>query len=341
MTTFVFDFFNLYIPKGKKYMHKEMGIKIFPLKLAEHFESDRKNISSQYRYGGWKTAKCYIKSNNEKDAIKLATWLEFLYSFAQNRSVFFLRWYKYKDGEKYYSSQSKFIEHKENRFSDLVFGTLLGNARYTREINLFIDTALEILNKSDENKQKEILTTVHAYLSSQSKMPAELKFLIAWISLEKLANSHYNIKYKSSGQLFEKKERKEIIKTIEETLHSIICIEETLDSIMCEQRKKYNILTRNMKKKFLYEHDTHGKVSIYLDSLDLGFDRKELKSSIDKLIGIRIDLVHDLNSAELLKKPYINILNTINEQVILRLLGIDKSLEKQFLLHQFREPKKE
>lgn len=329
MTTFVFDFFNLYIPEGKKYLNKEKGIKIIPLKLAELFENDRKHIFSKYRYGGWKTAKCYIKSNNENDAIELATWLEFLYSFAQNRSVFFLKWYKYKDGEKYSSSQSKFIEQKENRFSELIAGTLLGNARYTKEINLFIDTSLETLSKSNENTQKEILTAVHAYLSSQSEMPAELRFLISWISLEKLANSHYNI-YKSRSQLFEKDERKKIIKSLEETLDSII-----------GEQTKYNIVKRNLNKKFIYEHDTHGKVSIYLDSLDLGFLRSELKSSLNNLIGIRIDLVHDLNSAKLLKKPWIHILNTINEQVILRLLGIDKSFEKQFILHQFREPKKE
>jgi hypothetical protein len=117
-------------------------------------------------------------------------------------------------------------------------------------------------------------------------------------------------------------------------------VEETLESIICEQ-KKYNIVKRNLNKKFIYEHDTHGKVSIYLDSLDLGFLRSELKSSLNNLIGIRIDLVHDLNSSKLLKGPWIHILNTINEQVIFRLLGIDKSLEKQFVLHQFREPKKE
>ena len=330
MATFVFDFFNLYIPEGKEYVNEEKGVRITPLKLAEDFENNRKDLFSKYRYGGWKTAKCYIKSNNEKDAIELATWLEFLYSFAQNRSIFFLNWYKYTEGEKYSSSKSKFIENKENRFSDIIFGTLLGNARYTREINLFIDTAIETLSKSDENIQKEILTAVHAYLSSQSEMPAELKFLIAWISLEKLATSHYKINYKSKSQLFEKNERKDIIKSIEKTLHSII-----------SEQKKYNIVKRNLNKKFLYEHDTHGKVSIYLDSLDLGFHRKDLKSSINKLIGIRIDLVHDLNSAKLLKKPWIHILNTINEQVILRLLGIDKTLEKQFVLNQFSEPKKE
>lgn len=45
--TYVFDFYNLYIPKGKKYENKELGIKIIPLKFAEEFES---KLLGNYRW---------------------------------------------------------------------------------------------------------------------------------------------------------------------------------------------------------------------------------------------------------------------------------------------------
>ena len=35
--TYVFDFYNLYIPKGKPYKNEELGIRITPLKFAEEF----------------------------------------------------------------------------------------------------------------------------------------------------------------------------------------------------------------------------------------------------------------------------------------------------------------
>ncbi len=52
--TYVFDFYNLYIPKGKKYIDDEEGIKIFPLKLDEDFEKNRKQISNIFSENGWK-----------------------------------------------------------------------------------------------------------------------------------------------------------------------------------------------------------------------------------------------------------------------------------------------
>ena len=94
--TFVFNFYNLYIPKGRPYINKELGIKVFPLKLAEDFEKNRRSSTSPFYRNGWKTAKCHIKAQEEDDARKYASWLEFLYSFAQSRSVFFLRCYLYK-----------------------------------------------------------------------------------------------------------------------------------------------------------------------------------------------------------------------------------------------------
>jgi len=350
MTTYVFDFYNLYIPKGNKYINKILGIKIFPLKLAEDFEKNRTSLFNKYRYGGWKTARCHIKSNSEEEAKQIATWLEFIYSFAQNRNVFFLRWYKYKQGSKHYFSTTKFIRHRENRFPDLIDCTLQ-NGRYIllpirvtsieealergpfydKDISLFIDTSLETLRNSNKSKQGDIIGTIDGYIISNSDIVLELRFLISWISIEKLAKSHYNAYYKSKNKgLFEKDDIERIKKALQETLESII-----------SDHERIGFMKRSISRAFLYEHDTRQKVSFYLDSLDLGFNSTELNELLEGLNDVRNDLVHDLDS-NLLKKNrhYYSQLNKILEQIILRLLGINKSLEKEFLIKQFEKPTK-
>ncbi|MBU4349166.1 hypothetical protein KJ599_02465, partial [bacterium] len=173
-------------------MNAEKGIRITPLRIAERFEKERKNLSSQFRYGGFKTAKCYIKANNEEEAKKIANWLEMIYSFAQSRSVYFSEWYSYKKGGKYISSEPKQIEPIENRFSELVSGTRIGRISFKKDISLFVNTALDTLKKSEQQKQDEIMIIIYAYMISKSQMVNELKFLIGWIALEKLANEKYN-----------------------------------------------------------------------------------------------------------------------------------------------------
>jgi len=46
--TFVFDFYNLYIPKGTKYVNNKLGIRIIPLRLAEEFEKNRTSLSKPH-----------------------------------------------------------------------------------------------------------------------------------------------------------------------------------------------------------------------------------------------------------------------------------------------------
>jgi len=321
---FVFDFYNLYIPKGKEYLNKKEGIRIKRLKLAEEFENNRKKLSSKYSRHAWRTAKCYITSSSEKDAKAKAMLLEHLYSFAQNRAVFFVGWYEYKKGSKYFSAESKFIETRENRFSELIHGVHTGGAIYTRDISLFIDTAIQSIMKMKKHKMEEILTSIHSYNISKSDMVNEMQFLLCWILLEKLANSNYNI-YKSKNKLFSKDELKNIKEELQKTLNEILKNDKRLFSI----RKS---VTRN----FLYEHSTYEKMMRYLKSLNLGFNEDKLKSKIRVLLGIRGKLVHNLHSEALINKiQNLFYLQKITEKVLLRNLGIDEELEKKFIIQQY------
>lgn len=437
MTTYVFDFYNLYIPKGMKYINNNLGIKIFPLKLAEEFEKNRESPFSQYSFGGWKTARCHIKSNSEDEAKQIALWLEFIYSFAQNRNVYFLKWYKYKKGSNYYLSQSKFIQQRENRFPDLIHCPLLNGRRiplplpirvtsieealgkvpfYNRDISLFVNTSLKTLRDSDKSKQGEIIGAIHGYIISNSKNIMELKYLMAWMVIEQLADSYYKNVYKSKNKLFDKDEIKIIKASLENKLESILGGEylfswdeipgndsvslieiltqkfgigwvktakiEKIDddkTIKVSTDKNYLSLKLNDKKteinleiddvrtdelvvkkeygrlniygrdkrlikksinwNFLNEYNTFQKVSLYLESLDLGFDNEELKTLLPNLYKVRNRLVHSLKYDKK-NRIYYSQLNKIVEQVIFRLLGIDKRLEKKFKINQFDKPTK-
>jgi len=327
--TYVFDFYNLYIPRGKQYKNDGLGIRIAPLKFAEEFEKHRRSFSKLYHSGGWKTAKCFIKAENEEDAKRLASWIEFLYSFAQSRSVFFLGWYKYKKGKKYSSFQAKFVIPRENRFSELVSGVSTRGAFFTRDIAIFIDASLKTLSESKEGKLKNILTAIHSYELSRSETVWELRFLICWIVLEKLANIHYD-KLKSKSQLFSKIEKRAIKNSLAKTL------DENL-----EHDRRLPFLKRSLTRNFLYEHDTFEKVRVYLESLNLGFENKKLNALLKNLVKIRVGLVHRLDSALLEREPQLLFdLQKIMENVIFRLLGVSKQMQSKLLLHQYNRGNK-
>ena len=309
--TYIFDFCNLYIPKGQKYVNKEMGILIEPLKIAEEFEKNRRKVSSKYNTRDWHTAKCHIKADNEDDAVEIARGLELLYSFAQNRSVSI-------------ATYPRILEVTHNKYKDLIYATVKGR-RYNRDISPFIDVAIKNLIESNDKKKLEITTVIHAYLISNTAIVMELKFLILWTALEKLSNSHYN-PTNSKSKLFDKKE----IKTIKKRLNSFLWL---YSLIMRDNRLK--IIGHNIQKTYLFNHDTEYKVFSYLKSLDLGFDEKEIKKLLEKLMRIRGHLVHDLDSKLLREKhEYYQSLQKIMENVILRLLGVDNSLQEQFIIYQ-------
>ena len=201
--TYVFDFYNLYIPKKMKY--EKLEIKIAPLKIAKEFKTNRTKLANPHYNKDWKTAKCLIRAKTEKEAVKVASWLEFLYSFAQRRSVFFLSWYKYKNGKRYSSYQSKFIQPTENGSSVLVSGVRTKNIFFTKDISLFINIALKKLSEAKEEERNRILVLLHALATSNSQMSFELKFLICWFALEKLANAYYS-SYKSKNKMLTKNE---------------------------------------------------------------------------------------------------------------------------------------
>jgi hypothetical protein len=322
--TYVFDFYNLYIERGNKYSNDELKIRIIPLKLAEEFEKHRRSNSKPYHYGGWKTAKCYIEAEDEEKAKKLAIWLEFLFSFAQNRSVYFLGWYQYSRGEKSSSFEAKFIEPRENRFSELIHGVSTTGPFYTRDISLFLDTALKALNEAKDNHAKEILTVIHANSISHSQLVYELRFLICWIALEKLANDYYS-QLKSKKGVFSKGEVKMIKATLEQSLNSIL-----------KGHKGLPLLRKSITRNFLYEHGTFEKVSLYLVSLDLGFENAKLHRILRELIRVRMGLVHHLASNLLNRQPELLFyLQTIMENVIFRLLGVDRQIQSRLLLFQY------
>jgi len=191
LTTYVFEFFNLYIPKDEKYYNNEYGIKIIPNEFAEEFEKNRKNLSSKYRYGAWYTADCYIDAKKIEDAKKIANWINFIFSFAQSRNVLFHKYYEKEKGKEHSTVESKFIPIRENHNHDLIYGIFLNASRYDRDISLFVDIALKTLKESTEEKLKLVNNTVYSYLESKNAMVIELQFLINWIALEKLSNDYY------------------------------------------------------------------------------------------------------------------------------------------------------
>lgn len=322
--TYVFDFYNLYIPKYANYENKELGIKIAPLRFAEEFEKNRRTYSKPYHRGGWKTAKCFIKSKTEKEAKKIASWLEFLYSFAQSRSIFFSSWYKYKSGKKYYSAESKFIQYRNNNFSELIHAVHTSKAGYTRDISLFIDTALKTLNESNCDELKKIISTIHAFEISNSQLPQELKFLTCWIALEKLANSHYT-GHNSDKELFSKEELETLKSNLVKAVENIL-----------EGDDRAQLVVKSIDRNFLYQHNTWGKIMLYSDHLDLGFDREKLRKMLSNLIEVRVGLVHNLQSSSLTKKPQLLFyLQMIMENVLFRVLGINKEMQKKMLLNQY------
>lgn len=320
---YVFDFYNLYIPKGTSYLNASLGIRIKPLKLAEEFERNRTHFSQPYYRGGWKTAQCHIRAKTQDEAKRVANWLECLYSFAQSRNVFFVRSYEYKRGSKYFSFESKFLHERENRFSDLIFGVNTTGNCYSSDISLFVDTALQTLAGMKEQSLNEMLTLLRAYLISQSEIVVELQFLIGWIALEKMANSFYSV-YKSKNSLFKKNE----LNNLKNKIYTVL--EEHFNG-----DKRLGLIKRNMSRNFLFDHNTLQKLFIYFESISLCLEDKSLALMLDQLITVRQELVHNLNSQQLLKKPYlINMLQTIMEDTIFRLLGINVEKQKMLMLTQ-------
>ena len=321
--TYVFDFYNLYIPKEMKYENAKLGVKIIPLKLAEEFQKNRTKFSKPHHSEYWKTAKCFIRSKTEKEAVKIAIWLEFLYSFAQSRSVFFLRWYKHKNGKKYSASASKFIVPRDNGSPEIVSGVYVKKGSYTKDIRLFIDTALTKLSESKEEEQNRILVSLDALAVSCSQTVLELKFLICWIALEKLANNYYSV-YKSKNSLFSKEELKNLKADLEKALDASL-----------ENDDRLFLVKKSITKNFLYEHNTLEKMILYFRHLDLEFNDKELKKILRNLVNVRVSLVHNLDSDSLSKTPeLLSHLRLIMEDVTFRILGIDRNIQKKLLLKQ-------
>lgn len=322
--TYVFDFYNMYIPRGKPYKNDEMGIRITPLKFAEEFERHRSSFSKPYYSGGWKTAKCFIKSENEESAKKLALWIEFIYSFVQRRSVFFISWYEYRKGKKHSSSQARFVIPRENRFSELLKGIRTRDNMYTEDLSSFVDVALKTLSESSEQVLNNTLTAIHSYDLSHSETNWEVKFLICWCVLERLANFNYD-KLKSKSTLFSKKEKKEIRKHLEEELEKVL-----------KKDRRLSFIKKSISRNFLYEHNTFEKVRIYLESLDLGFDNDKLENILLKLVKVRVGLVHRFYSALLEREANLLFyLQTIMENVIFRLLGVNEIQQTRFILNQY------
>lgn len=216
------------------------------------------------------------------------------------------------------------MEHRENRFSELVYAIRGRRGGYTRNISLFIDTALKKLNESNDKEQNKILATIHAYIISNSQMAQELKFLTCWAALEKLANAYYNI-YKSKNRLFSKSELKRLKLDLEKALEKSL-----------GDDKRLSLVRKSITRNFLYEHNTLEKIMLYSCHLDLEFDESKLRKMVKKLIGVRGGLVHDLQSSSLSKSPNLLFyLQMIMENVLFRVLGVDKNMQKQFLLNQY------
>lgn len=188
MTTYVFDFYNLYIPDDHEYTNADLGIRIESLVQAEAFEEGRPDGGSKYTSGDWTTAKCYIDAADEDMALRRADWLAFLYSFAQRRRAYWDSYYPYSEGYAGETERDVLIPRIKNDKLPIIQGiTGFGLSR----IDPFIDASLNRLDAADEDMRSDILSTVNLFLNSAARGLFSAKFLFAWIGIERTSEWNY------------------------------------------------------------------------------------------------------------------------------------------------------
>ncbi|WP_200531589.1 hypothetical protein [Halorubrum sp. LN27] len=345
MQTYVFDFCNIYIPQNYPYRNEEYNIRIEPLKGAETFKKNRKDHSSPYSVGYWKTAKCYIKAERDR-AEELATWLSFIYSFAQNRDIRWTTYYPYQKGYqgKNWKSKGEFpLENDGHELIHIVTGSGRGG------VGEFVDRALTALDDASQNERSRITRSLALFFESEGQEFWMLRFLFLWIVLESNANHNYD-KYTNNRQpLFNENEqerlRDSVLEMLRENWKSDKVINKSSDEVErwdsdeSRETAQINHIEWVLDRTDIYESSSVVKIKMYMDYLDIGFDSEEIRDIVETARNIRNPIVHKINSDRLMNQhKIVPSLRTIVFYVLLRLLGVDRELQDRLLTVNFLGP---
>lgn len=318
MTTFVFEFLNLYIPASTVYENDEYNICIEPTEIAEEFEEHRRDTGSDYQYGYWHTATCYIEASEER-AKQLADWLGHIYSLAQNRDVTWQKYYSQAEGERFYSGRSMYTFSLDNTNIPLIRGTYTDGLD---TIDEFVNTALRTLDEASEEYQLRLVRSLNMFLEGQGDTFWMIKFLLYWIVLESNANYNYDDYLQGPG---------EQIFTDEEIGDLQTSILNHLEEARWEQ-DHINHIEYILGQKHLYQVSSKTKIKIYLEFLDIGFDIEEIEEIIDMARSIRNPIVHRLDESRLMNNDSIvQNIRKIDFYVLLRLLEVDEEMQERLI----------
>lgn len=317
--TYVFDFYNLYLPDGTEYNNKSEGIRIMPLDAAKIFEANRQDPNSKYYEGDWKTAKCHVVTDTEDDAIEIAEWLSFLFSFAQSRRVYWDTYYPHNKG---YSGKTIVNNHvpliSHQKIPLIRAAVPLGNKR----VDPFIDAALEQLRKLSETERQHVFSTINLYLNSKARNLFASKFLFAWIALESNASRNYSEYLGATGNDFVPPAAQD---TIQDQIRDVI--NDSLPDGKAETMK--DRLTRD----HLYQHRKRDKIKIYLDHLFVDFDDAQVLSILRDADRIRNEVAHEFYDKTLIKNDELLFkLHRILVMVIFHKLAVSEPVIRRLIL---------
>jgi len=318
MTTYVFEFCNLYIPEDTVYTNNTFNIRIEPENIAEEFEKERRDPGSRYRTDYWHTATCYIEADKDR-AEQLAQWLTFIYSFAQHRDVTWHDSYTQSNGGSS-PRQPTYTFSLDNTNLRLIKGVWGSSSDHGT--GKFIDTALQTLDTASDPEQSRIIRNISLFLEANGDTYWSIKFLLHWIVLESNANYNYDNYLQGPGEpIFAEDE----IETLSDSIVDYLQ-EEGWDP---DQVAHMEYL---LGQQHYYEASSKTKIKIYLEYLNIGFDIEEIEEILEMARSIRNPIVHRNDQSRLMNNDHVVVeIRKIVFYVLLRLLGVDKEMQERLI----------
>jgi hypothetical protein len=320
MTTWVFDFYNLYLPEGSEYRSTKYNIRIEPLKIAETFEEKRTDRNSKFSTDYWRTSKVYIKQDIDR-AKELADWLSHIYSLAQNRDVCWTRYYPYADGytnSHFRSTTTLALDNSGTRYIKGISGN-----KQKQNLGEFVDIALQTFDQAPEHDRSHLIGSIMTYLESKGQTFWSFGFLNLWMILESMANKNYRdyLQQPDNEPLFTSEERDELRETVISHLKNGDWSASQIQRIQ-----------HTLEPNYIFEMSTETRIKIYLEYLNIGFDIDEIQDITQTAQEIRNPIVHKLNSEKLMNQVgVVQKLRKIIFYVLLRELGVEKDLQERFV----------
>lgn len=335
--TWVFEFYNLYIPIGSTYENPVHGFRIEPLDEIEKFEENRKGSQSEYNSGLWRTAKVYVDAEDREKATEIATEVSLVFSFAQKRNVIYSRHYKEDNPDEFRVPSLVYPEIGNDNpvLINTTFGRKHRNSKLSHGFTCFLDRAFHRLREMTEDEYQDIYAALSLYEETLSTSFLPLTFLLSWFAIERLANSNYHDYLQNTGNHMFTDEEKD---NFRDDLKDFIDSKYQTEELSWKQKKR---LKDSLVKNFLYEHSTEEKIRLYVEEhLNLDVEGRELRELIKHYKGIRSPLVHHFRDDRLIDNPREAYkLQKVLEDVILRELGVDHYLERTLHLKQMQKPR--